>query len=66
MSRTSRRQFAKTVAVLPLAALAQTPPQRPEEKVLREHAALVERLRAFPLKSSDEPDFTFSALTKRW
>ena len=94
MSRTSRRQFAKTVAALPLAALAQTPPPAPEEKPfakaqtevakaqhgahlddadlarigasLREQATLIERLRAFSLKNSDEPDFTFSVLTKRW
>lgn len=33
---------------------------------LQEHATLLERLRAFPLKNSDEPDFTFSSLTKRW
>jgi hypothetical protein len=33
---------------------------------LQELATAVDRLRQFPLVNSDEPDFTFSALTKRW
>ena len=87
MSRTSRRDFAKTIAILPLGALAQ---ERQAEspslhmikaqhgqhlgaddlerigKTLQEYATLLDRLRAFPLKNSDEPDVTFSSLTKRW
>lgn len=93
MSRTSRRQFAKTLTLLPLAAtelVAQTPPEKPLPRALaevvkvqyRDHlgddelqrvtatlqdqAALLERLRQFPLANSDEPDVTFSSLTKRW
>lgn len=32
----------------------------------QDYVPLVERLRRFELKNSDEPDFTFAALTDRW
>lgn len=32
----------------------------------QEYAPYVESLRRFALKNSDEPDFTFHALTERW
>ena len=96
MPRTSRRHFAKTLTVLPLAAVdvfAQTPEEKPpvplgkalaevvraefgnhlndEElerigKDFQDYVPLLERLRAFKLANSDEPDVTFSSLTRRW
>lgn len=33
---------------------------------MQRHAGLLERLRAFELKNSDEPDFTFVASLERW
>jgi hypothetical protein len=69
MSRTSRRQFAKTLTLLPLVATelaAKAPPVKATVKPTADLLALVERLRRFPLVNADEPDVTFSALTKRW
>lgn len=66
MSRTSRRQFAKLLTLLPLAAteLAAKVPRK--RKPPEDLGALVARLRRFPLVNADEPDVTFSSLTKRW
>ncbi len=36
------------------------------EKEIGEYAPRLERFRSFKLTNSDEPDFTFAALTKRW
>ena len=98
MPHTSRRQFAKALSVLPLAAapslLAQAAPEEPPAsalavaltevvraqswaflddedmrqigKDLQEWVPAVERLRQFKLVNSDEPDFSFSSLTRRW
>lgn len=93
MPRTSRRQFAKAIAALPLLTIeAQGQETKPsplaaalqevvraqsgqhltaEElarigKDLEEWVPAVERLRAFKLTNADEPDFSFSALTRRW
>jgi hypothetical protein len=98
MPHTSRRQFAKALSALPLAAstslLAQAAPEEPptsalavaltgvvraqswaflddEEmskigKDLQEWVPAVERLRQFKLANSDEPDFSFSSLARRW
>jgi hypothetical protein len=105
MTRTSRREFAKTLTAAGAAIaagelVAQTPPMpapvqgppppSPLGKALKEVVRaqsgpylsddelerigtdlqelmpLVERLRQFPLVNSDEPDVTFSALTRRW
>ncbi len=35
-------------------------------KDLQDSAPLLERFRAFKLTNSDEPDFTFSSLARRW
>ena len=32
----------------------------------KDYVPLLERLRAVKLSNSDEPDFTFASLTKRW
>lgn len=51
---TSRRTFAKLLALLPFLprpSMAAPPPKK--------------RLREVELKPSDEPDFTFNPLTKR-
>jgi hypothetical protein len=73
MTHTSRRRFAQALFVagagLPL--LAQYKPADEEEQkrlaiALEELSKTTERLRAFKLANSDEPDFTFSALTDRW
>ena len=94
MPRTSRRQFAKALAALPLVAVPgvaqeEKPPSplagallevvRAQsgqhldseelariEKDLKEWAPAVERLRQFKLTNADEPDFSFSSLTRRW
>jgi hypothetical protein len=100
MSRTTRRQFARTLTVagasLATASLAAQGP-KPGEKALsplglalagvvraqfgphlseeemtqvgrdfQDYAPFVEDFRKFALKNSDEPDFTFAALTGRW
>jgi hypothetical protein len=102
MPRTSRRAFAKSIALAGVAVpiLAQTPPapapaQPPPppsalghalagvvlaesgphltadeffeiEKDMNDAAGVYKRLRDFKLQNGDEPDFTFSANTKRW
>jgi hypothetical protein len=101
MSRSSRRHFAKSLAVaaaaIPLTttdAFAQTPPQpapppsplakaltgvvraqhgrhlsedelKRIEKDFSDYLPYLDGAREFKLVNSDEPDFTFSSLTKR-
>ena len=63
MSDTSRRDFAKSFAVLPLAACLPFTQHLDEkeraavEKNIKDAADSLERLRAFPLTNADEPDF---------
>ncbi len=93
MPRTSRRQFAKAIAALPLLAIeaqgqetkpsplagalteivrAQSGQHLTAEELARvgkdfeEWVPALERLRAFKLTNADEPDFSFSPLTRRW
>lgn len=60
---TSRRDFAKSLAVMPLAvclpfAKHLTDEERAAiEKNVRDAVPTLERLRAFPLTNADEPDF---------
>ena len=51
------REFGQHLDEADLTALA---------KQLQDRAAQIEMLRKFKLQNSDEPDVTFSALTKRW
>ena len=85
MSRTSRRQFAKTLTAAGVALVAvdaagdtklvdvvKAQYQLTDEEAARvattlnQFATAAERLRQFQLVNSDEPDITFSSLTKRW
>ena len=88
---TTRRDFAKVVALVPVAALAEEAPKaaplasamtevvRAQSGAFLDDADLqrvatdfhdsmsaLERLRAFPLANSDEPDVTFAAGVRRW
>jgi hypothetical protein len=60
---TTRRDFAKSLAAVPLAVClpyAQHLTEEERERVeknIREAAPALERLRAFPLINADEPDF---------
>lgn len=80
MPRTSRRQFAKTIAaasaLLPAATLIADEPEVPAvlagelatlfKSELERRKAAIEDLRKFELENRDEPDVTFSASAKRW
>ena len=63
MTNQSRRDFAKSLAAMPLAvclpfAKHLTDEERAAiEKNVRDAASAIERLRAFPLTNADEPDF---------
>lgn len=59
MPRTSRRELARILLALPLIRIEAAPKRD-------DLARTIARLREVPLSRSDEPDLTFSALTKRW
>jgi hypothetical protein len=63
MTNQSRRDFAKSLAAMPIAVCLPFAKHLSEEeramieKNISDAASTLERLRAFPLTNADEPDF---------